>query len=603
MPGENTDCVLSPWTLWGSCDDSGQQYRKQTVLTPAKNAGLPCSGNLMETQPCLPTAVDCKMSEWSEWDSCDKTCNGGQRHRHRQVHTRPKNGGASCDGDILETEPCNELPCGAKTDCVLSMWQEWLPCPVTCGVGQQQRIRNITTPATIDGIGCEGETKETKGCGALTTCGENLDCVWGEWEDWSECTATCMGGTHRRARVITAQPTGDGQLCDPKSKEEIQPCSRVPCHVCVDGLFSQWSAWTTCSASCDGGTKSRYRTITQDANFCGQPAVGYLKEIVSCSDDVPCHPSVDCVLGQWSSFSACSASCDGVKQRHRDVQTYGSADGAFCEGSTEEIVPCSPGYEEPSPAGCVAVTAVDCVLTDWTLWPPCPVTCGKGQYQRARHVLTPSTSGGHACEGHLTEMAPCSATDCVGDLPVDCHWDEWGAWSACSSLGQKERSRTYHDQQFGGAPCQEGAARETAACVMDAVGGGGGGMQYCSWAEWQAWGPCTTTCGNSGRQQRTRRLEVGDEPPQEQQLYERNVRESSELRSRAEELEGNRAHELAIAFSGGAISLLLVLLVGRVFSTGSRPRSQTFQRLPNVDDDGAPRSSRVLSRSQDDGAE
>merc|ERR1711957_457734 len=82
-----------------------------------------------------------------------------------------------------------------------------------------------------------------------------------------------------------------------------------------------------------------------------------------------------------------------------------------------------------------------------------------------------------------------------------------------------------------------------------------------------------------------RRLLVGDTPPQEQQLYERNIRESSEIRSRAEELEGNRAHELAIAFSGGAISLLLILIVGRVFSAFTRPTSQRgeqFQRVPNV---------------------
>lgn len=587
VPGQNTDCALSPWSLWGSCDDSGQQYRKQAVLTPAKNAGLPCSGNLMETQPCLPAAVDCKMSEWSEWDACDKTCNGGQRHRHRQVHTRPKNRGSSCPGDILETEPCNELPCGTKTDCVLSEWSKWEQCPVTCGAGQQQRTRAVLTPATIDGIGCEGKTKETQGCASLPSCGQDLDCLWGQWEKWSACTASCLGGTHRRSRVITAHPTGSGKLCDPLSKDEIKPCNTQPCNVCVDGAFSTWSAWTTCSVSCDGGTKNRYRTITQDANFCGQPASGYLKEIVSCNDDTPCNPSVDCEFGAWSAFSACSASCDGVTQRHREIAKYGSADGAFCEGSTEEIVPCNPAYDEDAPAGCNAVEAIDCVLTDWTLWPQCPVSCGKSQYQRARHVLTQSTSGGRPCEGHLTEMAPCSAKDCVGDIPEDCYWDDWGPWSACTSLGQKERSRNFHDQKFGGAPCQEGAARETGACVVDS--GDGGLTQYCSWADWQAWGPCSATCGNSGRQQRTRRLVKSDTPPKEQQLYERNVRESSELRSRAEDLERNRAHELAVAFSGGVIALMVVLLSGRVFAAIVRPPSQrgeTFQRVPNVEDYG-----------------
>ena len=32
-----------------------------------------------------PEAVDCRMSPWTSWDRCSRTCGGGETSRHRQV--------------------------------------------------------------------------------------------------------------------------------------------------------------------------------------------------------------------------------------------------------------------------------------------------------------------------------------------------------------------------------------------------------------------------------------------------------------------------------------------------------------------------------------
>ena len=46
-----------------------------------------------------------------------------------------------------------------------SIWSSWTPCPVTCGVGDQARMRSCTKPAPQSGgKQCAGVAKETKQC-------------------------------------------------------------------------------------------------------------------------------------------------------------------------------------------------------------------------------------------------------------------------------------------------------------------------------------------------------------------------------------------------------------------------------------------------------
>jgi hypothetical protein len=86
------DCVLSEWSEWSACS-SGTQTRTRTVITAPENGGNAC-GVLSESRACVtpPTPIDCVVSEWSEWGLC---VNGSQE-RTRTVITSPANGGLSC---------------------------------------------------------------------------------------------------------------------------------------------------------------------------------------------------------------------------------------------------------------------------------------------------------------------------------------------------------------------------------------------------------------------------------------------------------------------------------------------------------------------------
>ena len=62
------------------------------------------------TTQCGP--IDCVVSEWSAWTKCDASCGGGNQERSRSVTTIPSHGGAKCPV-LEESQACNTHKCGA----------------------------------------------------------------------------------------------------------------------------------------------------------------------------------------------------------------------------------------------------------------------------------------------------------------------------------------------------------------------------------------------------------------------------------------------------------------------------------------------------------
>jgi len=57
------------------------------------------------------------------------------------------------------------------------------------------------------------------------------DCAWGEWSEWSSCSATCGGGTQYATRNMARHVTGGGEQC------EGEPLRSQQCGItkCVSG--------------------------------------------------------------------------------------------------------------------------------------------------------------------------------------------------------------------------------------------------------------------------------------------------------------------------------------------------------------------------------
>jgi len=319
-----------------------------------------------------------------------------------------------------------------------------------------------------------------------------------------------------RTRQITQIPTVHGKSCNPNDKEEIVPCNTQPCKKtgCVDGdaLWGEWDSWSPCSATCGGGVTFRTRKITRMAKPCGNPVTGPDRESVFCNVDKSCSPSVDCTFSEWGEWTDCTASCDGIKRRSRRIGKYGRGDGAYCIGGLKETYPCNPAPNEDFPAACEKEQPEDCVFTSWKEWSTCAVSCGGGSIQRHREVQQSAKFGGKACDGALTELKECARTACPGPVEKDCVFGDWQDWGACGKCGgQRKRFRSITQYATdGGRNCDIEGHEETGKCNRICHA-----RQYCTWSNWMEWGGCMETCG-TGTRTRRRYLTLSEtkaEPP------------------------------------------------------------------------------------------
>ena len=132
--------MLEEWSSWSSCSKScseGFRGRTRNILKQAEGGGLPC-GESHDYQRCTSTghcpgakivretgsksllhtstSVDCKLTEWTGWSLCTKTCGGGTQKKTRSVLKQEQFGGQACP-KLHETNECNTKECPGKFNC------------------------------------------------------------------------------------------------------------------------------------------------------------------------------------------------------------------------------------------------------------------------------------------------------------------------------------------------------------------------------------------------------------------------------------------------------------------------------------------------------
>lgn len=514
-------CVLSEWSAWEGCNRHTpyQKFRFRDVLQTEMNGGKPCDVSLNQTAGCPEPLEDkpkppCVFGEWSGWSECSGTC-GGQTHRSRSITDNGNcilPGQASRTGAVLkETVACGQRECSTSS-CRLSMWEEWSKCTSDCGIGATWRTRKILEIG--DTLGCNTALEEVKACEDKQCDG--IDCLWGEWEAWGACTCTCGGGIKRRNRIIVVSPRNGGRLCEPKDKYEVAPCSTQSCDECVDGRWSKWGAWGKCSSDCSPAYRVRHRNVAEHPNSCGKPATGLEDEYELCPGLPSCEPDQDCGLSGWKEWSDCSSKCFGVQERQRNVEKFARGNGKSCvHTSLKEVRACNPLFGETAESDCQPNIPKSCVIGSWEKWTECSVSCGGGHRSRVRQVLSPAANGGEACNAALEMVEPCGEKVCDESVCVDCVWEAWSEWGACTKCGdQRFRHRNIaRVPNHCGKPCDSKAAKELGTCHSDCEK-----SFHCSWSMWTEMGACSRTCG-TGTLMRQRELVLSKEKPYEDQLF------------------------------------------------------------------------------------
>ena len=322
-----------------------------------------------------------------------------------------------------------------------------------------------------------------------------VDCVVSAWSAWSNCT---QQGSMAQTRSIATPASNGGNACPPLSQSSNCP---VPCAV------SPWSSFRACSQECGGGTQNQSRTVVSPALF-GGTSCPVLTNIQACNSNV-CP--VDCVVGQWSSWSACDS--NGIVTQTRPVLTAAANGGTACpsiKNSSNCPVPCQVSEWSPfstcsQPCGggtqsqtrtatigplyggtsCPTLSnsrecnvlpcSTNCITGAWSSWS----TCSNGVTRRTMPIVKEATYGGTACPSidQLSQSSNC---------PVDCLVGPWSSWSSCSNGTMTHTRSILTSPAYGGQVCPP--LTEGSNCPVD--------------CRVSSWSTCSKTCGG-GTQTRT----------------------------------------------------------------------------------------------------
>uniref|UniRef100_A0A7M5V0D2 Uncharacterized protein n=1 Tax=Clytia hemisphaerica TaxID=252671 RepID=A0A7M5V0D2_9CNID len=164
-------------------------------------------------------------------------------------------------------------------------WTSWAGCNADCGPTNtgltETRSRTCTNPAPdYFGNTCVGDLSESSACN-MDPC--PVDGDWTNWANWATCSLPCGTGSQSRTRTCTnPTPEHGGNPCSGDGTES-QNCNTFPCP--IHGEWGQWSNWTECDKPCGVGFQNRSRV---------------------CDDPAPAHGGNDCVGTLTSQRQICN---------------------------------------------------------------------------------------------------------------------------------------------------------------------------------------------------------------------------------------------------------------------------------------------------------
>ncbi|XP_076106738.1 A disintegrin and metalloproteinase with thrombospondin motifs adt-1-like isoform X1 [Mytilus galloprovincialis] len=322
-----------------------------------------------------------------------------------------------------------------------------------------------------------------------TSLQESDNCMcseWSEWTDYTSCSAHCGSGIKSRNRLRKCDDdnidTTQATICINNSTQ-YQVCNTQECG--CEKICSSWSGWSEgkCSLMCGGGTLTATRT---------RQCHGSIGCIERDQASKPCNtqPCVGCscdLWSQWSDFGLCSSMCGhGEQTRNR---TRECAPKLQCLGASTEY----------ASSHCNLGVCCNDACTPWSPWRglTCSTTCdyGTAKLRRTRICALPS------CNDTEDSIGECKTRTCTETCDSTC--TQWGTWTwfpctqSCNGgtrIRQRIRTCTFPDclgEDIHSATCNNFKCIEcndTLACSV--------------WSNWID-GDCSESC-DVGKQIRTR---------------------------------------------------------------------------------------------------
>ncbi len=391
--GQPTGTELSPSNTWSSSwtptsAGSYQFYVANNGDSTYSTSNFAGPYTLTVT-PLPPQPVNGGWSAWSSWGSCSASCGVGTQTATRTcTNPTPANGGADCSGSSTETQSCSSACCPSGA------------CSQTANGGTCST--NSASSATYPSACSPNTTSTCSGGmwsstpGAYSSCTQNYTYSWYQG-GWGTCSASCGGGN--QTQTVYCERNDGTQVADsscsgtkPATSEtcNTQACSPSP----VNGGWSAWSSWGSCSASCGVGTQTATRTCTNPtpANG-GADCSGSSTETQSCSS--ACCPSGAC--SQTANGGTCSTNS-------ASSATYPSA----CSPNTTST--CSGGMWSSTPGAYSSCTQNYTYSWYQGGWGTCSASCGGGN--QTQTVYCERNDGAQAADGYCSGSKPAASKTC-----------------------------------------------------------------------------------------------------------------------------------------------------------------------------------------------
>ncbi|KAI8778137.1 thrombospondin type-1 domain-containing protein 7A, partial [Biomphalaria glabrata] len=485
--GAWSDCIIDPPTLRPSYIDAIYGRSNSSDLTALGSLNSCGTGKQYMTQYCQnPNLSD------------HTRCSGVNDNSYQLVppQRQTTSGSPIARASSEPQEKACTIPC--PVDCETTQWTSWSACSVYCGSGIQHRERRIMALPSNGGRKCPfmfGNDKESQ----TRVC--TIDCSYKVWkaDDWGPCfpngTKTCGEGTHaRQLRCVSVSTDGtettvDNHYCgNDEEPGTIKPCS-LPC--AGDCVMSEWSDWTPCRQPCNGQqTQKRYRSVLRWPRD-----YDMMRYCTTQQDERTCERQVNCIEYSWelSDWTSClvnegRADC-GVGHKERFAMCRNEA------GAKVESYKCQQLFgpvTEPLSVSCEIPCDYDCLLSAWSDWTPCSVTCGLGVTLRKRTVLQNPMGNGRKCPEKNEQSKSCYSRGCY-------RWHV-SEWSECSiemnfcGMGVQERNVSClsdYNRRVNTSMCSKDleklVTQTIRPCHVPCPG-------ECFLSEWSSWSHCFISC-------------------------------------------------------------------------------------------------------------
>ncbi|CAG2196063.1 Tenascin-R,Ryncolin-2,Ficolin-3,Veficolin-1,Ryncolin-1,Fibrinogen C domain-containing protein 1-A,Fibrinogen C domain-containing protein 1,Fibrinogen C domain-containing protein 1-B,Fibroleukin,Ficolin-2,Tenascin,Ficolin-1,Fibrinogen-like protein A,Ryncolin-3,Angiopoietin-related protein 7,Angiopoietin-4,Ryncolin-4 [Mytilus edulis] len=77
-----------------------------------------CKGNFIGKNCDMEISQDCKLSDWTTWSICSKSCGmGGEQKRYRHIVIQQRGNGKPCQGNKVENKTCFKRCCNGAFEC------------------------------------------------------------------------------------------------------------------------------------------------------------------------------------------------------------------------------------------------------------------------------------------------------------------------------------------------------------------------------------------------------------------------------------------------------------------------------------------------------